>query len=80
MEDKSRGLYKKYEVKKVGSPKKQVDAIVLEFDDPIARKGIEAWAVEMRYRGFEKVYAEAMFKLKYYEATTSLSDLLKRKK
>jgi hypothetical protein len=61
--DQTKGLYKKYEVKKLSNPEKQVDAIVLEFDDPIARPAIEAWAHSMNNAGFHRCAAEVFAKL-----------------
>lgn len=52
MSDKNTGLFKKYEVVKLSNPGKEIDAIVLEFDDPIARVGIEAWRAEMAKNGY----------------------------
>jgi hypothetical protein len=57
------GLFKKYEVTKLSNPEKKVDAIVLEFDDPIARVGIAAWAHQMKNMGYEQVYLDIMEKL-----------------
>lgn len=57
------GLFRKYEVKKISNLKKQIDAIVLEFDDPIARVGIKAWADEMHNQGFEKCAIDVWNKL-----------------
>ena len=42
MSDKNEGLIRKYEVTKLSNPTKKIDAIVLEFDDPIARVGMAA--------------------------------------
>ena len=64
MTEQSKGLYKKYEVIKVDNPAKEIDCIVLEFDDPIARVGIEAWANEMLSMGYEKCASETIGKLK----------------
>lgn len=61
------GLYRKYSVTKLTNPEKDVDAIVLEFDDPIARKGIKAWAEEMAKNGYEQVEIDIQAKLKEYE-------------
>ncbi len=59
----AKGLFKKYEVRKLSNPTKKIDSIVLEFDDPIARVGIRAWAEEMKRQGFEQVYEDVMKKL-----------------
>lgn len=63
MGKKTEGLFKKFEVTKVSNPEKRIDAIVLEFDDPIARVGIKAWADEMTERGFHKCAAQVYAKL-----------------
>lgn len=63
MDDESKGLYKKYEVKKLSDPEKEIDAIVLEFDDPIARVGIKSWAREMLVKGYIQVYKDAVKKI-----------------
>ena len=66
---KTVGLYKKYEVKKISNPKKFIDSIVLEFDDPIARVGIKAWADEMGKQGFVFCADMTRAKLKKIEKT-----------
>jgi hypothetical protein len=60
---KKEGLYTKYHVEKIGRPDEKLDCIVLEFDDPIARVGIQAWASEMNERGYHKCAAEVFAKL-----------------
>ena len=67
MSEKEKGLYKKYEITKLSNPTKKVDAIVLEFDDPIARKVIMYWAIEMIDEGYEKCGKETLDKLKLYK-------------
>lgn len=57
------GLENRYQVIKRINPLKELDCIVLEFDDPIARVGIKAWAEEMKKQGYETVYNEIMTKL-----------------
>lgn len=77
---KEEGLKAKYTVmKNTGKTEKvgmsQVDAvcikmvedcIVLEFNDPIARKGIIAWANAMREEGYHQVYRDVMDKLNLF--------------
>jgi len=53
-----------YTVRKVTNPKKEIDAIVLEFDDPIARKGIYHWAIEMMAQGYKDCGHQVLGKLK----------------
>lgn len=63
MADKKEGLVQKFEVTKLSNPNKKVDAIVLEFDDPIARQGIHAWAEAMMEAGYYRCAAETFAKL-----------------
>ena len=60
---KGLGLLKKYSITKISNPKKDVDAIVLEFDDPIAVEGIIAWAEEMYRNGYKQVHADVISKI-----------------
>ena len=62
-DDKKRGLYWKYEVQKLSNPNKKIDCIVLEFDDPIARSGIRAWALQMIASGYVECGREVIEKL-----------------
>jgi hypothetical protein len=64
-----KGLFQKYEVKKLSNPDKNLDCIVLEFDDPIARVAIQAWAEEMLGKGHRQVYEDVMKKLTIYNLT-----------
>lgn len=57
------GLERRYEVKKLSNPEKQVECIVLEFDDPIARLSIRHWAAQMCRQGYTEVYRDVMKKL-----------------
>lgn len=68
MSDKrSQGIELRYEVKKLTNPGKELDCLVLEFDDPIARVGITAWADEMFRQGYFKIAAQIYSKLVRYE-------------
>jgi hypothetical protein len=60
---KSEGFVQKYQVLKYKNPQKRIDCIVLEFDDPIARKGIQAWAEAMNDAGYHKCAAQVLAKL-----------------
>lgn len=71
---KDLGIYQKYEIKKLKNPSWNGRAIVLEFDDPIARKGIKAWAEEMRENGYYKVFDETMILLENYELKDKLKE------
>jgi TusA-related sulfurtransferase len=64
---KEKGFQTRYEVRKASNPAKQMDCLVLEFDDPIARKGIRAWAEEMRRQGYEACANEVFEKLERQE-------------
>lgn len=64
---KNKGLFQKYYIEKISNPEKQIDAIVLEFDDPIAREGIWSWAIEMRNNGYYKCYSDTIDKLNSYQ-------------
>lgn len=63
MGKKNEGLIRKYTVTKDANPTKEIDAIVLEFDDPIARVGIKAWADAMNEKGYHKCAAQTYAKL-----------------
>lgn len=64
---KDKGLYKKYEVKKLSNPEKHIDAIVLEFDDPISRRGLRRYASALRNNGFESLARDIIKKCNQYE-------------
>lgn len=72
MDDKNRGFYKKYHVEKLSNPTKKLDCVVLEFDDPIDRQGIQAWAKAMDEAGYHKCAAEAFAKLLNIEHSDSV--------
>lgn len=76
MPDKKRGLYQKYEVSKISNRGKDIDCIVLEFDDPISRHGIKLWAKEMYRHGYKECAAEVYKKLATYEIDGKLDYLL----
>jgi len=61
--NKTNGLLQKYEVKKLSNPTKEMDCIVLEFDDPIAQIGIRAWAEELHERGYTLLALDVISKL-----------------
>lgn len=66
MNDKTRGLFGKYKVEKITNPKKELDCIVLEFDDPNSREGIIAFAEAVRRDGYRKLHDDIMAKIKFY--------------
>lgn len=63
---KDTGLEDRYQVIKRSNPNKEMDCIVLEFDDQIARVGIFYWAKLMQAHGYDKVYEETMAKMRKY--------------
>ena len=65
-DNKERGLYNKYNVTRTDG-KSIGEAIILEFKDPIARIGIQAWANEMFAKGYTSVYYDVQEKLCEYE-------------
>lgn len=58
MSEKEKGLYGKYEVKKITNPTKELDCIVLEFDDPNARYGIYHFAIKCHNEGYQQLAAD----------------------
>lgn len=66
MTSKSQGLMPKYEVKKLTNPSKELDCIVLEFDDPIARFAIKAFASRCAQEGYDQLARDIIFKLEKY--------------
>jgi len=66
------GLYKKYQVTKLARPLEEIDAIVLEFKDPIARDGILQWAESMRLAGYTKVHDDVIDKVDRYQQRESV--------
>lgn len=68
-DEKSTGLYQKYIVKKIKNPDKEMDCIVLEFDDPIARRAITFWANLMHEDGYTLCAAQTKQKVIRYSKT-----------
>jgi hypothetical protein len=67
LSEKEKGLYSKYYVKKISNPDKKIDCIVLEFDDPIGRVGIKAWANECEKQGYLNLSKDILEKLKQFD-------------
>jgi hypothetical protein len=65
MDDKARGLYKKYEVSRVDG-KPVLDCIVLEFTDPRARVGLKAWADALA-KDYPQLSKDVFAKIAEYE-------------
>jgi len=63
MNEQEKGFYKKYNVTKVSKPQEQIDALVLEFGDPMAHEPIHKWASKMLEAGFPQVHHDVMRKL-----------------
>ena len=74
-EDKDKGLYQKYEVKKFSNPDKEIDAIVLEFDDPLSWDAIARFAMDMHAAGYELAAYEINAKLEAYKLDKELEEL-----
>lgn len=67
LNDVENGLYKKYEVTKLSNPEKEIDAIVLEFDDELSRHGIKEFARVAALKGYPKLAHDLFQKCKDYE-------------
>lgn len=63
MNEKEKGLFKKYDVVKMTNPSKKVDAIVLEFDDKLSHDAIWEWACTMWDNGYKQLYNDTVTKL-----------------
>jgi len=50
--EKQKGLYRKYLVQKLTDPEKKLECVVLEFDDPVARVAILAFARAAQVAGY----------------------------
>jgi hypothetical protein len=57
LNDKQRGLERRFEVKKLTNPDKVIDSIVMEFDDYYARIALRAYIAALKQDGF-KQYAQ----------------------
>ena len=69
MSDKTKGLYKKYEVTRVDG--KPIDnCIVLEFKDPIARDAIHKWASDMYLSGHKQLFYDVQKEILKHEQRT----------
>ncbi len=65
-DDKQRGSYRKYNVERVdGKPVK--DCFVLELKDPIARKGLQAWAEALIAADYINLALDVAFLIDEYE-------------
>lgn len=65
-EEKRRGLYQKYIVRRTDG-KPVGEGVFLQFNDPQARQAIKVWAETMHYKGFYELHDDVMAKLKEYE-------------
>ncbi len=74
MNNKSDGLHKKYIVKRVDRKKIKEGCIVLEWTDPIARKGIEAFSKAAREAGFKCLADDLDSRLWDYKKDDSIHD------
>lgn len=75
MSDKKEGFFNKYTVRKNGNASKKIDAVVLEFDDPIARVGIDAWRIEMLKNGYIECSNSVGARLHHYGHVTKTPQL-----
>ena len=56
MSKSNSGFYKKYHVSKISNPDKKIDALVLEFDDPVGVAIASIWATLMLKLGYTEAY------------------------
>ena len=63
MSEKEKGLFKKYEVVKLTNPTKNIDGIVLEFDDELSHDAIWEYALTMFNKGYKQFYSDIIEKL-----------------
>lgn len=68
MGDKNFGLYGKYRVERFDGKPITEGAIVLEWKDPNARAGIEAFSKKVREEGYELLANDLDKKLDSYKA------------
>jgi hypothetical protein len=71
MKSKNIGLIKKYEVKKLSNPSKEIDAVVLEFDDLLSRKAIRKFAGIVLSHGFWELGHDLKTKCNRYDMELS---------
>lgn len=62
MNSKSKGILPNFEIKKISHPTKKIDAVVLEFDDAIARDSIIMYINSLRCAGYIKFADELLTK------------------
>ena len=63
---KDRGLYKKYQVTKLTNPEKNIDAIVLEFDDKLSRVALIEYAKILSDNGYSYLASDILCKVEEY--------------
>ena len=64
---KDTGLFKKYEVTKISNPTKEVDAIVLEFDDVLSRTALRKYSSILRNAGYMELANDIVTKCNKYD-------------
>lgn len=64
-DDKTRGLYQKYQVTRTDGQSVGL-SVVLEFKDPLARSALLVWAYGMHEAGYETVAADVVATLNAY--------------
>lgn len=70
LSEKEKGLYQKYEVKKLSNQAKKLDCIVLEFDDPICVPALMCWAYTMKENGYHQVFVDVCERLQRHGQPT----------
>lgn len=63
---KEEGLKNKYEVSRVDGKPIEHGCIVLEWDDPSARKAIKTFALSVQEQGYKKLAADLFHRLDMY--------------
>lgn len=75
---KETGLEKRFSVLDLDDVFRPVDAIVLEWSDPLAREGIAAWALAVRAAGYDSLFIDLRDKLAIYSDTRSVFQCCKK--
>ena len=70
---KDKGLFKKYEVTKISNPSKEVDAIVLEFDDAISRVALRKYSSILRNAGYNQLADDIIVKCNKYDTEQNIT-------
>lgn len=76
MSDKKKGLLPKFHVSRTDG-KEMGYAIVLELDDPLARRALRSWAKEMHAAGYTKAAQEITELIHLYDRVAELKEILR---